>query len=204
MLFISPLKIKVSRFWAEGKTRTSLGIIQFSQGRRRGKTQAKEMDFPGGASSKEPACQSRRHKRCRFYPWVWRSLGGQHGNPLHYSCLDHPMDRGAWQVTVHRVTQSWTWPKWLSTHACKQTKHTMEEEVGQMLEKAFPGKGESWSRRSAQPRGKQGRGEQCGPRAAVDLAHQRHTRELSREKHDQFRSSEFLTSANNELTTENY
>ena len=28
------------------------------------------MDFPGGASGKEPACQCRRHKRCRFHPWV--------------------------------------------------------------------------------------------------------------------------------------
>ena len=119
MLFISLLKSKVSRFWAEGKIRTSLGIIQFSQGRMRGKAQAKEMDFPGGASNKEPACQSRRHKRCRFDPWVWRSLGGQHGNPLHYSCLENPMDRGAWQVTVHRVTQSWTWLKWLSMQTDK-------------------------------------------------------------------------------------
>ena len=142
-------------------------------------------------------------KRCRFDPWVGRVFGGQHGNPLHYSCLENPMDRGARQVTVHRVTQSRTWLKRLSTHTHKQTRHTKAEDVGQMLEKAFPGKGESWSRRSAQPRGKQGRGQQCGPRAAAGLAHQRHTRELSREKHYQCRPSEFLTSANNELTTKN-
>ena len=30
------------------------------------------------------------------------SLGGGHGNPLQYSCLDNPMDRGAWWATVHR------------------------------------------------------------------------------------------------------
>ena len=59
MLFISLLKSKASRFRAEGKIRTSLGMIQFSQRRRRGKAQAKEMGFPGGASSKEPACQGR-------------------------------------------------------------------------------------------------------------------------------------------------
>ena len=29
-------------------------------------------------------------------------------NPLHYSCLKNPMDRGAWQATVHRITKSWT------------------------------------------------------------------------------------------------
>ena len=34
--------------------------------------------------------------------------GGGHGDPLQYSCLGNPMDRGAWQVTVHRVTKSWT------------------------------------------------------------------------------------------------
>ena len=37
-----------------------------------------------------------------------RYPGGGHGNPLQYSCLENPMDRGAWQATVHRVAQSWT------------------------------------------------------------------------------------------------
>ena len=32
------------------------------------------------------------------------------------SCLENPLGRGAWWVTVHRVTKSWTWPKWLSMH----------------------------------------------------------------------------------------
>ena len=35
-----------------------------------------------------------------------RSSGGGHGNPLQYSCLENPMDKGAWQATVHRVTES--------------------------------------------------------------------------------------------------
>ena len=34
--------------------------------------------------------------------------GGDHGNPLQYSCLESPMDRGAWLATVHRVTKSQT------------------------------------------------------------------------------------------------
>ena len=34
-----------------------------------------------------------------------RSPGGGHGNPLQYSCLENPTDRGAWQVTVYGVTQ---------------------------------------------------------------------------------------------------
>ena len=37
-----------------------------------------------------------------------RYPGGGHGNPLQYSCLENPMDRGAWRATVHRVAQSWT------------------------------------------------------------------------------------------------
>ena len=37
-----------------------------------------------------------------------RSPGGGHGNPLQYSCLENPMDRGAWWATVHSVAQSWT------------------------------------------------------------------------------------------------
>ena len=43
--------------------------------------------------------------------------GGGHGNPLQYSCLGNPMDRGAWWATVHRVTKSWTWLKQLTEHA---------------------------------------------------------------------------------------
>ena len=37
-----------------------------------------------------------------------RSLGEGNGNPLQYSCLENPVDRGAWQATVHGVAKSWT------------------------------------------------------------------------------------------------
>ena len=50
-------------------------------------------------------------------PGSGRYPGGGHGNPLQYSCLENPMDRGAWQATVHRVTQCQTQLKRLSTHA---------------------------------------------------------------------------------------
>ena len=40
-----------------------------------------------------------------------RSPGGGHGNPLQNSCLENPMDRGAWQATVHGVTKRQTWLK---------------------------------------------------------------------------------------------
>ena len=41
-------------------------------------------------------------------PGSGRSPGGEHGNPLQYSCLENLMNRGAWRATVHRVVQSWT------------------------------------------------------------------------------------------------
>ena len=53
------------------------------------------MGFLSGASGKEPACQCRKHKRRGFIPWSGSSPGGVHGNPLQYSCLENPMDRGA-------------------------------------------------------------------------------------------------------------
>ena len=37
-----------------------------------------------------------------------RSPGRGHGNPLQYSYLENPMDRGAWSTTVHRAAKSWT------------------------------------------------------------------------------------------------
>jgi len=37
-----------------------------------------------------------------------RSPGGGHGNPLQYSCLENPMDRGAWKAIVHKTANIWT------------------------------------------------------------------------------------------------
>ena len=41
-------------------------------------------------------------------PGSGRSPGGGYGNPLQYSCLEKPIDRGAWWATVHRVVKSQT------------------------------------------------------------------------------------------------
>jgi len=41
-------------------------------------------------------------------PGPGRSPGEGHGNPLQYSCLENPMDTGAWQATIQKVTKSWT------------------------------------------------------------------------------------------------
>ena len=51
-------------------------------------------------------------------PGLGRAPGERHGNPLQYSCLDHPRDRGAWWATVHGVAKSQTQLKQLSMHAC--------------------------------------------------------------------------------------
>ena len=50
-------------------------------------------------------------------PGSGRSLGEGNCNPLQYSCLENPMDRGAWRATVHGVAKSWTWLKQLSLYA---------------------------------------------------------------------------------------
>ena len=40
-------------------------------------------------------------------PGSERSPGGRNGSPLQYSCLENPMDRGAWWTTVHGVAKNW-------------------------------------------------------------------------------------------------
>ena len=60
---------------------------------------------PGGPDSKESACNA---GDLGLIPGLGRSPGGGHGNPLQYSCLENPMDRGAWWATVHGVAKSQT------------------------------------------------------------------------------------------------
>ena len=45
-------------------------------------------------------------KEAGSIPGLGRFPGGGHGNSLQYSCLENPMDRGAWAATVHRVAES--------------------------------------------------------------------------------------------------
>ena len=76
--------------------------------------------LPRWLSSKESACYERVARDTGSIPELRRSPGGVNGNPLQYSCLEKPMDRGTWWVTVHMVSNSWTWLKRLSMHACKE------------------------------------------------------------------------------------
>ena len=67
--------------------------------------------LPRRLSGKESTCQGRRRG---FDPWSGRSPRGGHGNPLQYSHLGNPMDRGAWWIPVHGIAKTWTQ---LSMHA---------------------------------------------------------------------------------------
>jgi len=64
--------------------------------------------LPWWLSSKESSCNAGAAGDSGLIPGLGRSLGGGHGNPLEQSCLENPMDRGAWRATVHRVANSLT------------------------------------------------------------------------------------------------
>ena len=61
--------------------------------------------FPGGSDGKESACNA---GDLSSIPGSGRSPREGNGNPLQNSCLENPMDRGAWQATVHGVSKSRT------------------------------------------------------------------------------------------------
>ena len=65
------------------------------------------LGFPGGSEVKASACNVGDPG---LIPGSGRSPGEGNGNPLQCSCLENPMDRGAWWATlVHVVAKSWTW-----------------------------------------------------------------------------------------------
>ena len=75
--------------------------------------------FPGGIVLKNPPAKVGDTRDSSSIPGLGRSPGGGNGNPLQYSFLENPMDRGAWRATVHGVTKSGTW---LSTDTKEWTK----------------------------------------------------------------------------------
>ena len=60
---------------------------------------------PGGSDSKEPACNA---GDLGLIPGLERFPGEENGYPLQYSCLENPMHRGTWGVTVHGSAKSQT------------------------------------------------------------------------------------------------
>ena len=79
------------------------------------------MGFPGGSDGKESACNAGDPGST---PGWGRSPGEGNGRPLQYSCLENPMDREAWWVTVHGAAKSWT-------QLSKTCKHTHSQRKGE-------------------------------------------------------------------------
>ena len=70
---------------------------------------------PGGFDNKESACNAGDPSSI---PGLERFPGGGNGNPLQYSCLKNPMDRGAWQATIYGVEKSQTQLSNIQTLLC--------------------------------------------------------------------------------------
>ena len=73
------------------------------------------MGFLAGSVVKNPPASAGDTRDVGSIPGSGRSSGGENGNPLQYSCLENPMDRGVWWITVHEVAKSQTQ---LSEHIC--------------------------------------------------------------------------------------
>ena len=71
----------------------------------------KQQGFPGGSEVKASACNAGDPGSI---PELRRSPGEGNGNPLQYSCLENPMDRGAWRATVRPVSKSQTRPSYFT------------------------------------------------------------------------------------------
>ena len=72
------------------------------------------LSFPGALVVKNTPANAGHIRDLGLIPGSRRSPEGGHGNPLKYSCLENPMNRGAWSVTVYRISKSWTQLTWLS------------------------------------------------------------------------------------------
>ena len=91
--------------------------------------------FPSVSAGKESAC--RRHGRCRFYPWVGKIPWRRAWEPILHSCLENPMDRGAWWATRGHKESDAT--EKLSRHACmdsRQKLHLLKVTV--LQDRMFP------------------------------------------------------------------
>ena len=66
------------------------------------------MGFPGGTGGKESICNAGDTEDVGLIPGLGKSPGGGHSTLLQHSCLENPMDRGALQTTIQRISKSWT------------------------------------------------------------------------------------------------
>ena len=67
-----------------------------------------DRSFPGGTMVKNPPANTGDTREAALIPGSIRSPGEGNGNPLQYSCLENPMDRGAWRAIVRGVPKSQT------------------------------------------------------------------------------------------------
>jgi len=100
-------------------------------------TKSWKMGFPNGSDGKQSVCNAGDK------PWIGNFPWRRECNLLQYSCLENPMDRGAWQATVHRVTKNKTQLKQFS-----------------MLEKMENGASSAWGQ-AGSSRGRRGKIWQC-------------------------------------------
>ena len=92
----------------------------------------KYLGFPGGSDGKKSACNA---GDLGLIPGLGRSPGGEHGNPLQYSCLENP--HGQRWARVHGVTKSWTWLSDWTQHTQLSVYRTIQEprhqSIGEIL-----------------------------------------------------------------------
>ena len=88
---------------------------------------SQSMHFPGGSMVKNPSANAADIRDVGSIPGSRRSPRGGHGNPLQYSCLGNPMDRGAWWATVHKAAKSRTQLKWLYMLAWPEYNYILNE-----------------------------------------------------------------------------
>ena len=86
------------------------------------------MGFPVGSDGKESTCNM---GDLGSIPGLGRPSGERHSNPLQYSCLENPMDRGAWKAVVHGV-------KKIRTQLSDLAQHRTEHLIGSGIKIFFP------------------------------------------------------------------
>ena len=74
------------------------------------------LGVPSGSMVKNPSANAGDTEDVGSIPGLGRSPGGGNGNPLHYSCLGNPMDRGVWRAIVHGVAKDSDMTQQLKPH----------------------------------------------------------------------------------------
>ena len=81
---------------------------------------------------KNPSTNAGDVRDVGLIPGSGSSPGGGHGNPLQYSCLGNPIDKGAWWATIHGLAKRWTGLKHLDVHAWGKWTSSMGTSLSEM------------------------------------------------------------------------